>query len=103
MGKMAGDQHIARLAAQAIADPFGAIVRLQIGGGTEWSKRIASSPEFLRRLPGAQLAAVPDDLGMGRARGRRGGDAHRVRRPCRRQRTTRVDVGTNGISVMDEE
>ena len=61
---VAGDEHIARLRAEAIAHPLGGILRLQIPRRGELRERIARAPERLRRLLCAELAAVPHDLGL---------------------------------------
>ena len=62
MGEMSGNRHVARFRAQAIANPFGRIVGLDITDRSELSQRIARAPEYLCRLLRAQLAAVPHDV-----------------------------------------
>lgn len=54
-----GDEDVARLAAQAITDPFGRILGLEVACRREWREGVAGTPECLGRLTGAKLAAVP--------------------------------------------
>ena len=63
MGKVAGDQDVARLSTQPFCNPLRRIVGLEIPRRTELSQRIAGAPERLGGLLRAQLAAVPDDRG----------------------------------------
>jgi len=100
---MAGDQHVVGLAPQPISHALGAVVRLQIGGGAELRERVARAPEFLRSLPGPQLAAVPHDVGPRPASSSRGGDARRMRRARRRQRPTSIDVRADRVGMVDQE
>ena len=64
-----GDKNLARLAAQAIADPLGRVFGLKIARRRERCEGVAGPPECLGRLTGAKLAAVPDHRWM-RAAGR---------------------------------
>ena len=80
----------------------GGILRPEAAHHPELRKRIAGAGEGLRRLPRAELAAVPDGRraerrGLARARERRG-----LRPPARRERALRIDVGTDGVGVMDQ-
>jgi hypothetical protein len=103
MGKVPGDQHVARFAAQTVAKPLGSIARLQIGHGGKLRQRVADAPEFLGRLASAQLAAVPDDCGPSPAGCRRSRRARRLGSANLRQRSASVDFRADRISVMDQE
>jgi hypothetical protein len=79
---VAGDRDVARFRSQAIADPLRRIVGLQIAAHRKLRERVARAPEFLTRLLRAQLAAVPDHVGLRasgrglRGHARRAGETH---------------------------
>ena len=100
--KVPGDQDVARLGGKPVADPRRRIVRQQAPRGREFRERIAGAPECLRGLTRAQLSAVPDD---GRPRASRRGLRRqhlRLALPGGRQRPARVDLRTDGVTVMDQ-
>ena len=98
-----GDEDVARLAAQAIANPLGRVFRLKIAGRRERCKGVAGPPECLGRLTGAKLAAVPHQRRM-RAAGRGfGRQPDNILTAPFRQRAPRIDLGPNRVAVMDEE
>ena len=99
---MARDQDVAGLAAQAIANPFGRVVRLQISGRAEIRQGVAGPPERLCRLTSAEFAAMPDNRRAGpQTRGGCRQPSH-VLLADRRQRTTRIDLGTDRVAVVDQ-
>jgi hypothetical protein len=99
---VAGNQDVAGLAAQAIADPLRRVFGLKVARRLKRCEGVAGAPVRLGRLTGAKLAAVPD---------------HRRVRPTRcgfrrkmndvftslfRERATRVDVGADRVAVVNE-
>ena len=103
MREVAGNQDVTRFAAKPVAHTRRRIARLKIGRRGEFREGIAGAPERLRRLPRAKLAAVPDD---GRARPT--GSCVRcgtigLRYANRRERTSSVDLGADGVGVVNEE
>jgi hypothetical protein len=103
MWKMPGNQDVASFTDQAITHPRRRVVGLQIGRGREFRKRIARAPECQRRLPGAKLAAMPDDGRFGAPSGGLLGQPRRVGFAARRKRPSSIDLRTNGVSVVDQE
>jgi hypothetical protein len=102
MREMSRNQHIASLSSKPIADPHWGILRLQIAGCRELGKRVTGSPERFCRLSGPQLAAVPDHSWPSSARrGSSRGPLNRLL-PAFRKGPTGIDVGTDGLTVMNE-
>jgi len=99
--KVAGDQHIARLCPQAIADPVGRIVGLDVTRRGKISQRVARAPEGLGSLTRPQLAAVPDDRRPHAAVARLFRQPSDVPPSGIRQRTTRIDIGPNRVAVVN--
>ena len=103
MGKVPGDQYVARLAAQTIAQPRRRVVRLQIPRRRQVRERVAGPPERFGGLPRPQLAAVPGD------RGPRAAPHRLLRRPLdglaarRREWTPGIEIGSDGVAMMNEE
>ena len=103
MRKVAGDQHIARLAAQAIANPVGRIGGLDVARRGKIRQRIARAPEGFRGLSRPQLAAVPND-GRPRASNLRlFGQSHDMLPSGIGQRTPRIDIRADGVAVVNED
>ena len=100
MREVTGNDNVAGLAAEAIADPAGRIIGLKIACRRQFSKRVAGSPERLGGLLRAQFTTVPDDGRVGAASGSfRRGEIHFRPTDCR-QRTLRIDLRSNRIAVM---
>jgi hypothetical protein len=99
---VSGDEDAARLAREAIVHPLWRIVRQQSTLRRQRREWIARFPEQLRGLARAQLAAVPDNIRLHAAFGGGGGEAVGGRAPHRRERTHRVDVRTDGVTVVNE-
>ena len=76
---MTGDQDVARLAAEAVANPFGRIIRLEVARRRKIGESVTCTPECFGGLTGAKLAAVPDD---------------------RRTRASRRSVGGKALDVL---
>ena len=98
-----GDQHVARFATQAIANPLGGIVWLKVARRGKLRQRVAGPPESFGRLACAELAAVPHDRWSRAAGSRVSRRASHCQLADRRQRTPRVDLGPDRVAVMDEE
>lgn len=100
---MAGQQDVPLFAAQPVANPRRRVVRLQIARGGQFGERVAGTPEHVRCLPCAQLAAVPHDGRLGGpSRGIGGHSLHRLA-PVHRERAARIDIGPGGVAVMNEK
>src|SRR5262249_11538062 len=98
-----GDQHVAVLAAQSVAHPRGRAVGLQISRRGGLRQGIARAPERLGGRPRPQFAAVPHEGGARAARRRLSRQPRHVRRADRRERPPRIDLGADGVAVMDQE
>jgi hypothetical protein len=102
MRVVASDQHIAAFRVKAIANPLGRIVGLKVTCRRERRECVARAPERLRRLAGPKLSAVPHHS---RARATSGGFG---RKPINlftsvfRERTTRIDLGSYRVAVVNE-
>jgi len=100
---MAGDEKVARLAAQPVAHARRRIGRLQVRCRREFREGIAGSPERQRRLAGAKLATVPHRQRL-RGPSRRGRSALLgLRFTSRRQRPPRVVFVSDRFGVVNEE
>ena len=100
--KVPRQQDIARFTSQAVAHPLRRIVWLQIPSGGQFRQCVAGPPEFLRGLPGAQLAAVPHDLRLRAAACRQSGNALDLGPPFGRERPSRIDLRPYSRSMMNE-
>jgi hypothetical protein len=100
---VAGNQNVARLAAQAIADPLGRVVGLKVARRFKGCEGVAGTPVRLGRLTGAKLAAVPHHRGVRPPRRGFSGKMSDVFTSLFRKRAASVDLGPNGVAVMDEE
>src|SRR5437867_4251019 len=87
---------------QPVAHPCGRIGRLESTFGRERGKRITGAPERLCGLPGAQLAAVPDALGIDLPPGRIEREQLSGCPAPRGEGAHRIDVRRLGISMMNE-
>jgi len=99
--KVAGDQHIARLYPQAIADPVGQIVGLDVTRRGKLRQRVARAPEGLRGLTRPQFTAVPDDRRPHAAVARLFRQSGDVPPSGVRQRTPRIDIGPDRLAVVN--
>ena len=103
MWKMSGEQDVARLSIEPLADTKGWVARLQIASRRKFRERVARGPEGMSRLFRPQLPAVPHD-GRPRAPRRRfGRKALNSCAPGRRQRTLRIDRLVDRFAVMNQE
>ena len=100
MREMSGEQDVARFSMQPVANPMCGIIRLEIARRREISQRVARTPERLRGLLRAELAAVPDDRGFGSACRRVVRQALDGSLPDVGQRPARVDLGADRVAVM---
>ena len=98
-----GDQNVARLAAQPVANPLGRVLGLKVARRGERSKGVARAPEGLGRLTGAKLAAVPHDGWMRAARRGFGRETHDMFTTLFGKRAPSIDLGSDRVAVMDEE
>ena len=80
----------------------GRIVGLKIACRREIRERVARAPERFRGLPGAQLPAVPHDIGTHATPGGGGRQPLDGRAARFRERATRIDIGSDRVAVMDE-
>jgi hypothetical protein len=103
MREVAGNENVARLSFQAIADPLRRIVRLQIPGRGEFGRRVARLSKQFSGLPRAQLAAVPDDRRSNAARCNVCGKLFDLGAALRRQRPPGIHVGPHRLTVMNED
>ena len=99
---MSRDQYVARLADQAIAHPRRRIAGLQIASRGNLGKSITRPPERFRCLLCAKLAAVPEEIWSYTALSREAGKSIHGSLPHRRQRTARINLGTNRVAVVHE-
>jgi hypothetical protein len=102
MVKVSGDQDVSRFSAKAIENPLRRVVGLKITCRREFRESIALAPEFLRSLLRAKLAAVPHDGGLYASRGTKRSQARNGLAAGRRQGTPRIDVGPDGVAMVDE-
>ncbi len=100
--KVAGDQDVTTFVAQPIANPRGWVVGLQIASGRELRERVACAPERFRCLPGAELAAVPDDDRFDAPPSGFIGEPIDAIAPGRRERPLRIDFGSNRLTVVNQ-
>jgi len=98
-----GNQDVACLTAQPVADPRRRVVRLKVASRGALGKRVTRPPEGFGCLTRAQLAAVPHHLGTRTARGSMGGEANDILLAEERKRAPRVDLRADGVTVVDEE
>ena len=98
-----GDEDVARLATQAIANPLGRVFGLKVARRRERCEGVAGAPECLGRLTGAKLAAMPHDRWARAARRDLGRETNDVFTTVFRKRATRIDLGPDRIAVMDKE
>src|SRR4051812_42296587 len=103
MWEVADEQDVARLTSQSAANPGGRVVWLQVARGRELSQRVACAPEAFGRLACAQLPAVPDDRRPRTAARGFGGRTLDRFTSAWRQRPPRIDLGPDGLAMMDEE
>lgn len=100
MREVSGDQNVARLADQAVADPRRGIAGLKVARGGKLGESVARPPERFRGLLRAELAAVPEDIRPDASPRGNGSEPIDGRLPHRRERAARIDVGTNRVAVV---
>ena len=103
MREMADEQNVARFTDEAVPNPFRRVARLQVTGGRELRERIARTPEGLSGLLRPKLPAVPHHSRANAATGGLTGEKIHRRAPNRRQWSLRIDLGSDGITVMNQE
>ena len=99
---VAGDEDVARLTAEAIANPLGRVVGLKVARRRERCEGIAGAPECLGRLAGAKLAAVPHHGWTRTSRRGFGGETNDLFTTVFRKRAARIDVGPYCVAMMNE-
>jgi len=103
MRVVTGDEDVASLRAQAVANPLGRIFGLKVACGGEGRERVAGTPECLGRLTRAQFAAMPHHV---RARAARRGFARQtgdVLATLFGKWTARIDVGAYRIAMVHKK
>lgn len=95
-----GEQDVARLAAQAIADPLGRVVGLKIARRGKRREGVARAPERLGRLTRAKLAAVPYHSRTSTACRSFSRKANDVLASVFRKGAARIDVGVYRIAMV---
>ena len=103
VGKVSRNQDVSSLAREPIAHSERRIVWLQICGRREFGQRVTGSPERLRGLAGAQLAAMPYDGGARASSRCFAGEACGVHFAALGKRPTRVDLGPDRFGMVNEE
>jgi hypothetical protein len=98
---MTGDQDVTRLATQAVADPFGRVIGLEVARRRERRERVANPPECLRGLAGAKFPAVPYHDRPRTARLRFGGQPRNLRASSFGERPARIDIRSDRVAVMN--
>jgi hypothetical protein len=96
-----GDQDVARLAAEAIANPLRRVVGLKVAHRRKRCEGIAGAPVRFSRLTGAKLAAVPHHRRVRAPRRGFGRKMNDALTPLFRKRAPRIDVRPDRIAVMD--
>jgi len=102
MEEVSGDENVARLAAQAIANPLGWVFGLKVARRRERCEGVAGAPECLSRLTGPKLAAVPHHSWTRAARRGFGRETNDVSTTLFRKRAPRIDLWSNRVAVVDE-
>ena len=96
------DQDVMRLATEAILDPLGRVVRLEVARRGERREGVANAPERLGCLPRAKLSTVPHHYRTRAARCRVGGEALNFCAPSFGQRPARIDIRSDRVAMMNE-
>jgi len=99
---MPDEQNVARFAHETIANPPWWVAGLQVARRSELRERIARSPEGFSGLLRSKLAAVPDDGRTNAATSGLGREQIYRRTPNQRQWSLRVDLGSDGVTVMNQ-
>ena len=102
--RIVADKHeVTRFATKTVAYPVWRIVGLQVLRRGKLRKRIACAPEGFRRLLRAQLAAMPYHRRLRATCRRTLGETFHSLSALRRERTTRLDPGADGVAMMNEK
>ena len=99
---MTGEQHAPRLVRDFVAHPLRRILGMESAHHPELRHWVARAQEALGSLARAQLAAVPDHVGLDAVIARRAGERGRMRQAARRERPLRIDLGADGVGVMNQ-
>ena len=99
--EVSGDENVAGSTAETIVNPPRWVVRLKVARRREVGQGVARPPECFRRLFRAELAAVPDDGRLGAVFCSARGERFDGFPALIRQRPPRVDLGTNGFTVVN--
>jgi len=99
---MPDEENVARFAHETIANPPWWVARLQVSRRSELRERIARTPEGLSGLLRSKLAAVPDDGRTNAATSGLGREKIYRRTPNQGQWSLRVDLRSDGVTVMNQ-
>jgi len=99
---MPNQQNVARFADEPIANPPWRVTRLQVARRAELRERIARTPEGFSGLLRSKLAAVPDDGRMNATASGLIREKINRRASNERQWSLRVDLRSDGVTVMNQ-
>jgi hypothetical protein len=102
MRHVADEENRPGLLSQLVAYPRRRILRLQSAHRCEWRERIARAPEQLGGLTGTKLSAVPHVVRLHTSRGCLRRQSRCSGAPCLGQRPHGIDVGPDGLGVVNE-
>lgn len=102
MREMPDEQNVARFAHESIANPPWRVAGLQVARRGELRERVAGTPEGFSGLLRPKLAAVPDDRRTNATTSGLTREKIHRRTSNQRQWSLRVDLRSDGVTVMNQ-